>query len=92
DSASSAASDGGDIVVTARRREEALQDVPISVSALSGEQLAQAGVTDVQGLQYRTPSLSLTSGGAQRNAMNFAMRGQRSQESQLFTDPPVGTY
>lgn len=83
---------GSDIIVTARRREEALQDVPISVSALSGEQLQRSGVTDVQALQYRTPSLSITSAQSQRNTVAFAMRGQRTQETQLFTDPPVGTY
>ncbi|SCW60339.1 iron complex outermembrane recepter protein [Sphingobium faniae] len=82
----------GDIVVTARRRDEALQDVPISVSALSGDQLAKSGVTDVQGLQYRTPSLSITSAQSQRNTVAFSLRGQRTQETQLFTDPPVGTY
>ena len=87
-----ALSGGGDIVVTARRREEALQDVPISVSALSGEQLERAGVTDAQTLQYRTPSLTITSAQSQRNTVAFAMRGQRTQETQLFTDPPVGTY
>ncbi|WP_229736324.1 TonB-dependent receptor [Novosphingobium endophyticum] len=78
--------------MTARRRDEVLQDVPISVSALSGDQLQQAGVTDVQGLQYRTPSLSITSAQSQRNTVAFAIRGQRTQETQLFTDPPVGTY
>ena len=82
----------GDIVVTARRRDEALQDVPISVSAISGEQLSRSGVTDVQGLQYRTPSLSITSAQSQRNTIAFSLRGQRTQETQLFTDPPVGTY
>ena len=82
----------GDIVVTARRRDEALQDVPISVSAISGEQLSRSGVTDVQGLQYRTPSLSITSAQSQRNTVAFSLRGQRTQETQLFTDPPVGTY
>ncbi len=81
-----------EVVVTARRREEALQDVPISVSALSGETLERAGVTDVMGLQYQTPSLSITSTFSQRNIVAFAMRGQRTQETQLFTDPPVGTY
>lgn len=82
----------GDIVVTARRREEALQDVPISVSAISGDQLNKSGVTDVQGLQYRTPSLSITSAQSQRNTVAFSLRGQRTQETQLFTDAPVGTY
>ncbi|MGF7150160.1 iron complex outermembrane receptor protein [Sphingomonas zeicaulis] len=82
----------GDIVVTARRREESIQDVPISVSALNGAQLEQAGVNDVQGLQFRTPSLSITSSQSQRNTVAFSLRGQRTQETQLFTDPPVGTY
>src|SRR5687767_2133632 len=41
----------GEIVVTARRRSESLQDTPISVSAISGEQLTKAGVSDIQGLQ-----------------------------------------
>lgn len=87
-----AAADSGDIIVTARRREEAIQDVPISVSALSGSQLERSGVNDIQGLQYRTPSLSITSAQSQRNTVAFSLRGQRTQETQLFTDPPVGTY
>ncbi|WP_347270290.1 TonB-dependent receptor [Rhizorhabdus histidinilytica] len=84
--------DAGEIVVTARRREESIQDVPISVSALSGDQLRRQGVTDAQSLQYATPSLSVTSSQSQRNTVAFALRGQRTQETQLFTDPPVGTY
>lgn len=82
----------GDIVVTARRREETLQDTPISVSVLSGDQLAKSGVTDANSLQYQTPSLSITSAQSQRNTVAFSLRGQRTQETQLFTDPPVGTY
>jgi iron complex outermembrane recepter protein len=84
--------DAGEIVVTARRRAESLQDVPISVSALSGEQLQRTGVRDAMALQYSTPSLSITSSQSQRNTVAFAIRGQRTQETQLFTDPPVGTY
>ncbi|MFV0645938.1 MAG: TonB-dependent receptor [Sphingomonadaceae bacterium] len=81
-----------EILVTARRREEALQDVPISVSAISGEQLEQTGIRNVTDLQFRTPSLAVTSSQSQRNTVAFALRGQRVQEVQLFTDPPVGTY
>jgi iron complex outermembrane receptor protein len=91
-SASAQESYGDVITVTARRREESLQDTPISVSVLSGDQLARVGVTDAQSLQYQTPSLSITSAQSQRNTVAFSLRGQRTQETQLFTDPPVGTY
>lgn len=83
---------GQDIIVTARRREEALQDVPISITAVSGESLSRSGVSDALGLQSRVPSLSITNQGTSRNELGFSIRGQRSQESQLLTDPPVGTY
>lgn len=88
----SGVSQSPDIIVTARRREEALQDVPISITAVSGESLARSGVNDALALQSRVPSLSLTNQGTSRNELGFAIRGQRTQESQLLTDPPVGTY
>jgi iron complex outermembrane recepter protein len=81
-----------EVIVTARRRAEVLQDVPISVSTSSGETLERAGVVDIQALQYRIPSLAVTPTYSQRNVAAFALRGQRAQETQLFTDPPVGTY
>ncbi|ATE63934.1 TonB-dependent receptor [Rhizorhabdus dicambivorans] len=84
--------EAGEIIVTARRREETLQDVPISVSALSGKALTQGGVTDALSFQSRVPSLSLTNQGTTRSELGFSIRGQRTQESQLLTDPPVGTY
>ncbi len=82
----------GDIVVTARRRAESLQDVPISITAVSGAALAARGVRDALDLQYQTPSLSVTANGTSRNSLSYAIRGQRTQEAQLLTDPPVGTY
>jgi iron complex outermembrane receptor protein len=81
-----------EIIVTARRREEVLQDVPISITAISGDSLARSGISDALALQSRVPSLSLTNQGTSRNELGFAIRGQRTQESQLLTDPPVGTY
>ncbi|MEQ9661085.1 MAG: TonB-dependent receptor, partial [Parasphingopyxis sp.] len=53
------------IVVTAQRREEALQDVPIAVTAFQGEQLQQAGIDDVLELSRVTPSLLITEGSSQ---------------------------
>lgn len=57
--------DGGlrEIVVTAERREENLQDVPIAATALTGEQLQDKGVERIADLQYAAPSLSITDQG-----------------------------
>jgi iron complex outermembrane receptor protein len=49
------------IVVTAQKREEALQDVPVVVTALSGQALNDAGVRDVKDLQTLVPGLTVTS-------------------------------
>ncbi|MBJ7499343.1 MAG: TonB-dependent receptor [Sphingopyxis sp.] len=46
-----------DIVVTAQRREERLQDVPISVTAVTGDSLARSGVTDTRQLTQSIPSV-----------------------------------
>jgi outer membrane receptor protein involved in Fe transport len=49
------------LVVTAQKREEALQDVPIMVTALSQEALQDAGVRDIKDLQTMVPGLTVTS-------------------------------
>ena len=49
-----------DIIVTAQRREERLQNVPIAISALGGQELAQRGVLDVAGLRGAVPGLAIS--------------------------------
>ncbi len=50
-----------DIIVTAQKREQSLQDVPIVVTTLSQETLENAGVSDIKDLQILTPGLTVTS-------------------------------
>ncbi len=50
-----------DIIVTAQKREQSLQDVPIVVTSLTGETLQDAGVRDIKDLQILTPGLTVTS-------------------------------
>jgi outer membrane receptor protein involved in Fe transport len=50
-----------EIIVTAQKREQNIQDVPISVIALSAQQLRDGGVTDIKNLQALTPGLTVTS-------------------------------
>src|SRR5262245_6228784 len=60
------------IIVTARRREEALQDVPISITVFNQEQLDNRNITNAQDLATFTPSLSVTTGFGSENS-TFAL-------------------
>ena len=67
----------GEIIVTANRREERAQDVPISITAFSSEGLRERGVTSLQGLQSQVPSLVVAPNGqASRDVMSPSIRGQ----------------
>jgi len=66
-----AATGQGDIIVTATRRAQALQDVPIAVSAISADQLVNSGITDIRALNQLAPSL-LVSGAT--SEVNFSAR------------------
>ncbi len=66
-----------EIVVTAQRREERSQDVPIAITALSPDALRERGVTNLQGLQNQVPSLIVAPNGqASRDVMSPTLRGQ----------------
>ena len=59
--ATTAQVDTGDIVVTATRRNQALSDVPLAVSAVTAESLANTGATDIRQMQQVSPSLLVSS-------------------------------
>ena len=65
--------DAGEIVVTARKTSERLQDVPISVSALSGDQLRENGAVDVKDVMRNVSGLSFA--GVERGLGNYNIRG-----------------
>src|SRR5262249_29593889 len=77
-----------EIVVTARRTEERLQDVPISIAVFNQEQLANRNVTNAVDLATYTPSLSVNNNYGNENA-SFAIRGFVQDAG---TPPSVGTY
>jgi outer membrane receptor protein involved in Fe transport len=65
--------DVGEVVVTATRRAEKLQDVPLSVTAYSQEQLTAKGIVGYEGLAQETPGVILNRASANFN--NFTARG-----------------
>ena len=65
------------IIVTAQRREERAQDVPISITAFSPERLQQQNITQSQDLNASVPSLVVGSAGqGSRDSQTFTLRGQ----------------
>ena len=83
----------GDIVVTARRREETLQSVPIAVTALNGDMLQDRGYTSVTDMEKVVPGLKFTSGGGgNSNAFNAYIRGVGEGDFIVTSDPAVALY
>ena len=88
-----AASSLGDIIVTAQKREEKLQDVPLAVAALSGAMLERAGVTDLTDIQRLAPSLAVEPFTTTSTTFVVFMRGVGAADTEQPTrDAGVGIY
>lgn len=84
--------DGADIVVTARRREESLIDVPIAVSAFSGEALEQRGALDITDVGAITPNTTLETSRGSNSTLSAFIRGIGQQDPVSGFEPGVGIY
>ncbi|WP_421846607.1 TonB-dependent receptor [Novosphingobium sp.] len=81
----------GEIVVTAAKRSENLQAVPISISAIGGDALAKARVTSVDSLVTKVANLQISSTVGD-NTPIFALRGVSMSDYSLNQSSPVATY
>ncbi len=77
------------IVVTAQRREENLQDVPISVSVVGREEIRDKDISDVSRLEQVVPGLRLNQTGS---AQRPAIRGVYTETIGVNSDPRIGFY
>jgi len=91
DSTEDAAS-GSEIVVTARKREEALQSVPAAITAYTGEQLQRQSVVSLSDLQFVTAGLQLRTTASASGGSTVAIRGQVQNDTTLALDQSVGLY
>ena len=82
----------GDVIVTARRRDEALKDVPISVSALGAERLEETGATDITALQQQTPNATVQVARGSNSTLISFIRGVGQQDPLWGFEPGVGLY
>ncbi len=78
-----------EVVVTAQKREQNLQDVPIAVIALSGQQLRDAGVTDIKNMTALTPGLTVTSTTSE-NSTTARIRGIGTVGDNVGLESSVG--
>ena len=65
----------GDIIVTATRRSEALSDIPLAVSAVTAQSLANSGASDIRALNQLSPSLLVSSTSSEAAAGGARIRG-----------------
>jgi iron complex outermembrane receptor protein len=89
ETAAEEAGDETEIVVTAQRREERLQDVPLSITAVTGKELRDKDIRDVTRLEQIVPGLRIGRSGA---AARPAIRGVYTEAIQATSDPRIGFY
>jgi len=80
-----------EVVVTARKREESMQETPVAVSALSGMQLEEAGLNDLLDLNKVVPNLSATVGSG-GGATQLFIRGVGARNTGANFDGGVAIY
>jgi iron complex outermembrane recepter protein len=86
------AESGDEIIVTARRREENLLDVPIAVSAFSGEALELRGALDLTDIGNITPNTTLETSRGSNSTLSAFIRGIGQQDPVSGFEPGVGIY
>jgi iron complex outermembrane receptor protein len=82
----------GEITVTSRRREEQLQEIPIAVSVISGDNLEDITATDISEMQQFVPNLAIYQGRNQSTTMTAFIRGIGQADPLWGVDPGVGLY
>ncbi len=83
---------GEEITVTARRREENVQTVPVAVTVKTADVLEDAATADISELQETVPNLSIYAGRNQSTTLTAFMRGIGQADPLWGVDPGVGLY
>lgn len=85
-------SDSATIIVTARRREERLVDVPIAVTTLSGAQLERTGAIDITEIAQSAPNVTLEASRGTNSTLSAFIRGIGQQDPVSGFEQGVGIY
>ena len=80
------------VVVTARRREESLQDVPVAITALTADQLLEQNVRTLEDMTAYAPNIKVNAGRATSSTINAYIRGVGQNDPLWGFEPGVGIY
>ncbi|HBM04090.1 MAG TPA: TonB-dependent receptor, partial [Erythrobacter sp.] len=80
------------IIVTARRREERLVEVPVAVTAISGEELSRRGALDITDVGQSVPNVTLEASRATNSTLSAFIRGIGQQDPVSGFEQGVGIY
>lgn len=92
EAAAKAAVEIEEVTVVAQRREENIQEVPISITAISSEKIEQRGVTDLITLGEMTPNVRITEHYEGAASVSVAIRGVAQGLPSLTLQPATGLY
>lgn len=81
-----------EVMVTARRREESAQDVPIAMTVMSSDDLEKQNIVELESLATKVPAVSISNTGTSSNAPIVAVRGQRPTDTTLSLDQSIPIY
>jgi iron complex outermembrane recepter protein len=81
-----------EVIVTAQRREESLQNAPVSIQALSAEDLEIKGIFDLVDLHTHVPNFQIAPHPSTSSTIRTFMRGVGNNDDQITQDPSVAIY
>ena len=81
-----------EIVVTAQKREQSIQDVPISVTAIDSDYIDSRGITNIESLSSLAPNLKIENTPGNTTAAQISIRGGVTINPALTWEPTVGIY
>ena len=81
-----------EVIVTAQKREEKLQDVPISITAIGSQELEERGVNSLAGLNAIAPNVSFRPSAGTKLISDVSIRGSASGGPAIWRDPSTGLY
>lgn len=81
-----------EVLVTARRREESAQSVPIAITAMGADELERRHITNLESVQAAVPEFSMSQTSGRPNSPVYGLRGIRPTESLYGQDPTVAIY